>query len=813
MPNNSSSFSQYFPPSSGTDHLSAQVYSLSKEGIISDAVLTHGSATFGIDQTAAIQAILDLASSTYPIYIIWDCKVSITGLRIKGNTYIKALAGCGAIMRTGTLGTLIENYNLSFTTRTDKDIVIEGGIWNGNNPNNTTVGNGTVGINCIFRFYGAENVAIRGNGDPIQLIDSPGYAIHAINVKGYEVEDFIIDCGSGAINMDGVHADGNCSNVVFRNGVITAHDDAVAFNADDQWRFASSVVYPYYPSTAAGPISNVLVDNIILTSQLYGLRILSGASLVDNIVIKNLTGYTNGYGVVIDNFWQAPSNITAAGSGNIGTVQFENLNVAVLATGLQNDCVVNVNCNVQKLIFKDLKRNDFTQAYPTIYITGAGTTVSNLIVDGYDSYDGTSSGAVQHIEVKAATVTNLVVNRATINRVNTSNASALVKTTSSGVITNLVIDGVVANKFDNILNNASGTITTLNASNIIHTSPTAGQASFKTASTIPLITLSNYKGALQTSGTFTEKSGDGFIQTVSSSQYNTAVGYNTLVANVPNNPTGGYENTAVGSLALSGNTNGHDNTAIGAYCMVGNTTGNANTAVGTECFYTNTTGSFNTAMGYNSLKSNLIGNLNTAVGWEALFVNTGDDNTAIGGGALLGNTTALKNVAVGRLAGYQLTTGGSNIAIGYQALVGVTTGTGNVDISTSGTSLPSGSTNIYRLSTGLGSISSHDGFSWAWYGGQRYAYTAKTGTYPITIADYTIECTANTFTVTLPTAVGIAGQVFNIINSGAGTITIATTSSQTFVNVVATPTTLTMATVGSKTVQSNGANWMLISTV
>lgn len=90
-------------------------------------------------------------------------------------------------------------------------------------------------------------------------------------------------------------------------------------------------------------------------------------------------------------------------------------------------------------------------------------------------------------------------------------------------------------------------------------------------------------------------------------------------------------------------------------------------------------------------------------------------------------------------------------------------------------------------------------------------YVAKTATYTATIADHTIECTANTFTVTLPTAVGIAGRIYVIANSGAGVITIATTSSQTFVNVPATPTTLSLAAVGAVTVQSNGANWLQLS--
>lgn len=98
--------------------------------------------------------------------------------------------------------------------------------------------------------------------------------------------------------------------------------------------------------------------------------------------------------------------------------------------------------------------------------------------------------------------------------------------------------------------------------------------------------------------------------------------------------------------------------------------------------------------------------------------------------------------------------------------------------------------------------------------GFKTGYVAKTANYTLTATDYTVNCTANSFTATLPSAVTVgAGKIYTIVNSGAGTITIGTTSSQTFTNVAATPTTLTMATVGSRVVQSDGANWMLISSI
>ncbi|MDQ2718251.1 MAG: hypothetical protein M3Z26_00615 [Bacteroidota bacterium] len=90
-------------------------------------------------------------------------------------------------------------------------------------------------------------------------------------------------------------------------------------------------------------------------------------------------------------------------------------------------------------------------------------------------------------------------------------------------------------------------------------------------------------------------------------------------------------------------------------------------------------------------------------------------------------------------------------------------------------------------------------------------YISKTANYTATINDYTIDCTTGTFTITLPTAIGNTGRIYVITNSGSGTITLATTSSQTFTNVSATPTTLSMSTVGSITVQSNGASWLEIA--
>jgi len=85
------------------------------------------------------------------------------------------------------------------------------------------------------------------------------------------------------------------------------------------------------------------------------------------------------------------------------------------------------------------------------------------------------------------------------------------------------------------------------------------------------------------------------------------------------------------------------------------------------------------------------------------------------------------------------------------------------------------------------------------------ACVAKTANYTITTLDYTVNCTANSFTVTLPTAIGHT-RIHNIKNSGTGTITVNTTSSQLIDGLLIQ----TVATLANLQIQSNGANWIIL---
>ena len=92
--------------------------------------------------------------------------------------------------------------------------------------------------------------------------------------------------------------------------------------------------------------------------------------------------------------------------------------------------------------------------------------------------------------------------------------------------------------------------------------------------------------------------------------------------------------------------------------------------------------------------------------------------------------------------------------------------------------------------------------------GYSLGYAAKTANYTITNTDSLIHCTANTFVLTLPTAASISGRVYHLKNTGSGTITLNTTSSQTIDGNASG--TVTLAQWDALTLASDGANWIII---
>lgn len=90
-----------------------------------------------------------------------------------------------------------------------------------------------------------------------------------------------------------------------------------------------------------------------------------------------------------------------------------------------------------------------------------------------------------------------------------------------------------------------------------------------------------------------------------------------------------------------------------------------------------------------------------------------------------------------------------------------------------------------------------------------FPFAAKTSSYTLTAADRIVTGNAaGGMTLTLPTAVGCAGRTYELMNVGAsGTVTIATTSSQTINGAAASGQNLTTQYSFLRVI-SDGANWL-----
>ncbi len=163
----------------------------------------------------------------------------------------------------------------------------------------------------------------------------------------------------------------------------------------------------------------------------------------------------------------------------------------------------------------------------------------------------------------------------------------------------------------------------------------------------------------------------------SNAAQNTAVGFNSLIANY-----NGNSNTALGANTLSANVSGSNNVGVGAGALSNNATGVSNTAVGSQALAANGTGNNNTAIGAQALTSHSGGGCcNTALGFGALANDTGgQNNVALGDGALSANVNGGSNIAIGVNAGSAVT-GYNNIEIGN---VGVNTDSNVIRIGTAG---------------------------------------------------------------------------------------------------------------------------------
>jgi len=353
------------------------------------------------DITTAIQAAIDLYSVVAILkpgtYVISDT------ITIQSNRKLILANGVVLKLANGTSKVMFEN---SDTVSGNVNIELCGGKYDGNNANQTRNDAGGY-IGTLLRF----NNIIGFKLSDITITNPVSFGIQLGNIRNFVVTHITFDYTSLLANMDGLHLNGLCSNgdIKFLSG--NTNDDLLALNADDGTQYQMT----------QGDISNITVDHIYCSAGYRGVRILSGSSSVNNIVIRNISGRFTYAGVLFSNYGQ--------GVGNIYNITLENIDCNTGAT----EGVIHIDSNVKSLNVSGMNRTPTMATEYECVRVSPGKTVDLLIMENITVNDLTTNG-VTLLSIYG-TIGSLNISNVTNRRGSTNNARLL--NLDGGTITNL----------------------------------------------------------------------------------------------------------------------------------------------------------------------------------------------------------------------------------------------------------------------------------------------------------------------------------------------------------------------------------------
>jgi len=256
----------------------------------------------------------------------------------------------------------------------DVDIEVTGGVWDMNNlgqsknpihfprPDRPRYD----GIAVFFKNVRRLRVAGLTMKEPIT------FAITLNIVDQFTVEDITFDFNHGnpwAVNMDGVHLDGQCFLGVIRNLKGACYDDMVALNADEG---------------AGGPIRDIEIDGLFARDCHSAVRLLAREHPVENVSISNVYGTFYQYCVGLTKYYDGP------------------------VTGYFNGITLR-DIHAAKATRHTVYRKDGSFVYPLIWVE-RGVLVKNLSIT--DLYRCETTTAVETIGIDpAAHIESLCLDR------------------------------------------------------------------------------------------------------------------------------------------------------------------------------------------------------------------------------------------------------------------------------------------------------------------------------------------------------------------------------------------------------------------
>ncbi len=252
------------------------------------------------NDTEYIQSLLDKKGDVYISEGIYTIEKPLI---IHSDTYLKLSKKTVLRLAEHANCSILDNDGL-YSHETNKNITIDGGIWDGNHehqerkkiPGECMPGDinedqpcdeklyiQNIYIVLMMRFVHTNNLCIKN----VTFKNPTSFAVHIADAIHFTVENVFLDYNLSHKNMDGVHIQGPARFGKITNIRGNANDDHVALCADGTVR----------SEITRGNIEDIDIDGIYCSNGYTGVRLLSRGNAVRNITIKNIHGQFRYYAV------------------------------------------------------------------------------------------------------------------------------------------------------------------------------------------------------------------------------------------------------------------------------------------------------------------------------------------------------------------------------------------------------------------------------------------------------------------------------------------------------------------------------------
>ena len=308
------------------------------------------------DDSSAIQEALNQGDSAVHIPS-GKYKISST-LFVHSNTTIRAdedaVLFCADHSCKGPDDHLLAN---SDRVNGNENITIIGGIWDGNNRNNSRVQDPldtSSFTGTMLSFYNIRNLKLSN----MVLKDPEAYYTRFCQVSDFTIEDIEFRAETIRPNQDGLHFAGFCENGTIKR--VFAHtagipgDDMLAFNADDEMYRLTNV------NLQRGYIRNIDVSDVHAVDCHSLIRLLSIDAEISNITIRNISSGCRQYAVNMDaaRYCLTPlfeEKDHRYGVGNIKNIYIED--ITAWKTLKHDVPLMDFETNVEQFVLKNFKRD------------------------------------------------------------------------------------------------------------------------------------------------------------------------------------------------------------------------------------------------------------------------------------------------------------------------------------------------------------------------------------------------------------------------------------------------------------------------